>query len=92
MPTRARPGIASFSSASRFGTISWTIVVIPVTFAPGRESDATIFSFTGSTPETMTIGMVFVALLMATVAVLPTTTMTSGFSRTSSSTIAASCA
>ena len=75
--TRESPGTTSLSSSSRFPSSSWTIVVEPVTFPPGRARLATSPVPTASPATAMTIGIVFVACLAARAPGVPAVTIAS---------------
>ena len=85
MPTRVAPGASSFSSSSRLAMISGPNVVAPVTLVPGRATLFTMPIATGSLLVAgITMGIVVVALLAATSALMPNATSTSTLSATSS--------
>ena len=68
MPKRERFGSVSFSNSNRLPKISPPAsTASPVTFPPGRARLATSPALTGSRPVVMTIGMVVVAFMAATV-------------------------
>ena len=83
--TRDSRGTTSLSNSSRFAFRSWVSVATPVIFPPGRAKLSTVPFATGSSPVTMTIGIVLVACLAARTAAVMGATMTSTLSCTSSS-------
>ncbi len=85
MPRRERFGSISFSNSNRLPKISLPVsAASPVTLPPGRARLATSPVLTGST-LVMTIGMVVVAFMAATVdGLVPVATMMSTPSRTRS--------
>ena len=82
---RARRGTACLSSSSRRRLSPATNVVSPVRFASGRGDAATSWVTTGSSSETITMGIVLVAARAASIAGAPMATMTATFRRVSSS-------
>jgi hypothetical protein len=88
---RLAPGSASLRSSSRFCVRPSAMFVVPVTFPPGRATFVTNLDVSGSPTSTMTIGMVFVAVIAALVAADVDTTMSSTLCCTNSLVKAGSC-
>ena len=83
-PTREMPGMASLRSSSLLPLRPARRFTSPVTLPPGRAKEATNPFPTGSASDAMTIGIVLVAFLAARVTLVPSVTMISTFSWTSS--------
>jgi len=86
---RLRPGTISRKISSRLPARSGCWFDRPVRLPPGRASEATSPSPTGSDAIGKTMGMTAVAFFAATIAGVDSATMTSTLTRTSSTAIAA---
>ena len=77
-------GTSAWRSSTRFGYSSVTIGFRPVMFPPGRARLATKPCAMGSPAPVMTMGIVFVAFLVARIACVPRVTIRSTLTRTKS--------